>query len=370
MVSIPSTLDESMSKVVEEYYGKYGIKSTNTKPPSSSSTSSSSWSKGTTTHTFKKKDCKHWRDKIELAKGIIIHACAHRDHPTKNENWYYPEYGVYFASSWDDFSPNAYQKNTYTTAWDGPVKPPPGGKDTGEAKVAVIDWPDFGAPRDTDYTLETLEFILNKAGEGKNVEVGCIGGHGRTGTALAAMLIMLGQDNADEAVKWVQTKYCEHAVESKSQEEWLWDLACTLHPETAPELRKKIIKKKDENKSGPLVGTTMTKSSQHGSSHLHTIDINDEDQLQKWWFEQAYKEYIILCDNLSGKSTATILDSVIQSFGLKEHEVQAFYDYVGGRESGTIDDRGNDLTQEKIDVTLGEWEEINENILRAQGALL
>jgi len=47
-------------------------------------------------------------------------------------------------------------------------------------------------------------------------EIGCLGGHGRTGTALACLAVLAGHSPAD-AVAWVRTHYCDHAVETDDQ---------------------------------------------------------------------------------------------------------------------------------------------------------
>jgi hypothetical protein len=54
---------------------------------------------------------------------------------------------------------------------------------------------------------------------GKKVHVGCIGGHGRTGTFLAALVKhMLG---IEDAITYVRENYCKKAVESESQIQFL-----------------------------------------------------------------------------------------------------------------------------------------------------
>lgn len=55
---------------------------------------------------------------------------------------------------------------------------------------------------------------------GEQVEVGCIGGHGRTGTALAILAILTGHPAAD-AVAWVRANYCPKAVETVDQEAFI-----------------------------------------------------------------------------------------------------------------------------------------------------
>ncbi len=65
--------------------------------------------------------------------------------------------------------------------------------------------------------VAALESLLHRARAGQHVEIGCYGGHGRTGTALACLAILCGQA-PDEAVTWVRATYCERAVETGEQE--------------------------------------------------------------------------------------------------------------------------------------------------------
>ena len=52
----------------------------------------------------------------------------------------------------------------------------------------------------------------------------CVGGHGRTGTAVASMLVVGLNYTAKDAITWVRTNYCEKAIESKGQEEYIHGL--------------------------------------------------------------------------------------------------------------------------------------------------
>jgi protein-tyrosine phosphatase len=83
-----------------------------------------------------------------------------------------------------------------------------------------IDWPDFGLPRDRQDALAGLAQALRKARGGELVEVACLGGRGRTGTAIAALAIMDGVP-AKDAVRWVRTRYHPKAVETPWQRWWL-----------------------------------------------------------------------------------------------------------------------------------------------------
>jgi hypothetical protein len=80
-----------------------------------------------------------------------------------------------------------------------------------------LDWPDFGVPADRAHVVSALRSVLERAGRGEQVEVGCLGAHGRTGTALACLAV-LGGHPAGEAVAWVRANYCDKAVETPEQE--------------------------------------------------------------------------------------------------------------------------------------------------------
>jgi len=89
-----------------------------------------------------------------------------------------------------------------------------------------ITWPDYGIPTSELMGLTQIFEAYYKAKNGEMVEIGCIGGHGRTGTILAIMYIASaeGKVNGKEAYKFVKKTYCEHAIESEIQE-WYIDYA-------------------------------------------------------------------------------------------------------------------------------------------------
>ena len=84
----------------------------------------------------------------------------------------------------------------------------------------VIEWPDGSVPKDRDAAARAIREGFEAARQGKRVEVGCIAGHGRTGTVLACMAALAGVPGP-EAVDWVREHYCEKAVEGPYQEPWI-----------------------------------------------------------------------------------------------------------------------------------------------------
>ena len=86
-----------------------------------------------------------------------------------------------------------------------------------------VDWPDYGVPDDPAQVIAVLGALLDRSRAGEQVEIGCYGGHGRTGTALAVLAILTGKA-PDEAVAWIRATYCERAVETDAQEAFVRDL--------------------------------------------------------------------------------------------------------------------------------------------------
>lgn len=83
-----------------------------------------------------------------------------------------------------------------------------------------VDWPDFDVPMDREALRNALLNLLERSKRGATVELGCLGGHGRTGTALACLAVLAGTP-AEDAVAWVRANYCPRAVETDEQEEFV-----------------------------------------------------------------------------------------------------------------------------------------------------
>jgi len=95
----------------------------------------------------------------------------------------------------------------------------------------VDDWEDFGLPENPELAAQQIVDAFGEARHGGLVEVGCLGGSGRTGTALACMAVLAGVP-ATEAVAWVRASYRPQAVETTEQEAWVRWFAewATDHP--------------------------------------------------------------------------------------------------------------------------------------------
>lgn len=87
-----------------------------------------------------------------------------------------------------------------------------------------IRWPDFWVPTDGRDAREALSEALARVYQGELVEIGCRGGVGRTGTALAALAVLDGLAPG-AAVRWVRATYHPRAVETPWQAWWLRTLS-------------------------------------------------------------------------------------------------------------------------------------------------
>jgi protein-tyrosine phosphatase len=144
-------------------------------------------------HPHQRFDVHRHRSVVVLPDGTTVTAVSF-DAPDPYAREQSPDFGLYFDQRW---------------------QPP--------WTHAHLDWPDFGVPDDAAYVAVALRSLLERARAGERVEVGCLGGHGRTGTALACLAILTGQPRG-EAVAWVRSHYCVDAVENAEQEAFVAEL--------------------------------------------------------------------------------------------------------------------------------------------------
>ena len=84
------------------------------------------------------------------------------------------------------------------------------------SEILSLNWPDMSAPKATLNFWQQLWDMLPAT-----TVVACVGGHGRTGTCLCALLIVNGYSDM-EAMELVRKEHCKKAVESFPQEEYLY----------------------------------------------------------------------------------------------------------------------------------------------------
>jgi|SRR5918999_719740 hypothetical protein len=83
-----------------------------------------------------------------------------------------------------------------------------------------VDWPDFLLPRDHDHAVRLIRALHDRAHAGRQVEVACGGGVGRTGTVIACLAVLAGRSPAD-AITWARTHYHPKAIETPWQRRWV-----------------------------------------------------------------------------------------------------------------------------------------------------
>lgn len=141
----------------------------------------------TSEHVHREFEIHRHRSVVELPDGTSVVAVSFdADDPYSRDRT--PDYGLYLDGRWKPPWPHDH-----------------------------LEWPDFGVPESDEAVNTALRSALDRARNGERVEIGCIGGHGRTGTALACLAILSGHP-AGTAVEWVRTVYCAKAVETTEQE--------------------------------------------------------------------------------------------------------------------------------------------------------
>lgn len=131
--------------------------------------------------------CEHAQQSVTLADGTSVFASASYD---KYLRCLTPDLAVWLDNVWQPDSP-----------------------------AFSIPWPDYGLP---DLSLSHFLYVANlalaEARRGLMVEVGCIGGHGRTGTFLACLDVLASADpDAARSIAYVRSAYCHKAVETPDQ---------------------------------------------------------------------------------------------------------------------------------------------------------
>jgi hypothetical protein len=77
---------------------------------------------------------------------------------------------------------------------------------------------DMRPPTNPKTFAQLVDWTGQQLADGKKVHCGCIGGHGRTGTFLAALVSRFGES---DAIAYVRKNYCKKVVESSDQVKFL-----------------------------------------------------------------------------------------------------------------------------------------------------
>ena len=87
----------------------------------------------------------------------------------------------------------------------------------------LFAWPDFGVPHIKPTFWAALHRFV-KAQGWSSVCIHCEGGHGRTGTAIVALMMSVGSMDLVDAVGEMRRLYCRYAIETPEQIDYLREL--------------------------------------------------------------------------------------------------------------------------------------------------
>lgn len=90
-----------------------------------------------------------------------------------------------------------------------------------------VRWPDFRLPANRRDAEDAMREAWRRSAS-ERVEIACVGGHGRTGTALACVAVLDGV-TASEAVAYVRGRYDRRAAETPWQRWYVRRFPCA-HP--------------------------------------------------------------------------------------------------------------------------------------------
>lgn len=133
--------------------------------------------------------CRHKGRELVFPNGKMIYGSSCHAEAPKD---FVPDFGFYLDSSW-------FQQ----------------AKQLG----IMLPWQDMGLPKiDRAHVDAAVTLACSMIERGDTIEVGCIGGHGRTGTFLALIAMRNGVATPEEAITYIHEHYCEEAIESELQE--------------------------------------------------------------------------------------------------------------------------------------------------------
>lgn len=144
-------------------------------------------------------------------KQTTTYARCYESHPPLKIG----EYSIYGGSCSSPIVTNA---DVYV-GFDHSMAPSPMSFPWVEGESFLYPITDMQAPKDPESFKALIEWLAVQLIADKLVHIGCIGGHGRTGTVLAALVKhMTGNE---DAITYVRENYCEKAVESQVQIDFL-----------------------------------------------------------------------------------------------------------------------------------------------------
>lgn len=151
----------------------------------------------TSTMHFSGKSCKHSLSPFTFSdKTVYLSAVRDREKKPNSK----PTAGLYLDNQWVVGQVFASDRGT------------------SGAKIMYLAWPDMGVVG-MSQVHQACRWAKHKIEGGSRLEIGCIGGHGRTGTMMACIMVYYGWNTRD-AIHSVRG-YCSKAIETEKQEKMI-----------------------------------------------------------------------------------------------------------------------------------------------------
>jgi protein-tyrosine phosphatase len=148
--------------------------------------------------------CRHWREPVRVGRFVVT--CSALLSKTRLEPPT-PDFGIYLHVGWKHILGASWTNGSYLKrlAMDRPYP------------ALIVDWPDGGVIP-VQQVADLVETCLSKLRQGKQIDIGCHGAHGRTGTLLACLIARIEHLDGAVALAEVRKRYCRWAVETTVQE--------------------------------------------------------------------------------------------------------------------------------------------------------
>ena len=157
--------------------------------------------------------CHHWKEPVKVGRHTVL-CSASSDRSTAKDTDPKPDFGVYLSTmGWGMrimVSPDFPAEELHL------VLPYP---------RLTLDWVDMMAAPRGAATEHVIKWAVEKVAEGKLLDIGCFGGHGRTGTLLAVLMVEIEKLSPAEAIDAVHERYCKECIESLAQARFVYEWA-------------------------------------------------------------------------------------------------------------------------------------------------
>lgn len=139
--------------------------------------------------------------------------------------------------------------------------------------IIKLKWTDMAAPSALPKFWQALWDVLPEG----LVVISCMGSHGRTGTALACLMVVNGM-TPEASIKAVRDLHCPKAVESVAQEKYIHYVYNSLWKNADPKaVRVKVAANYEEPKETPkLVTATASAPVNNGGTTWKPVQLDEE----------------------------------------------------------------------------------------------